>query len=71
MGLFSSVVRFFTGGSGGSAGDKTLQCQQCRRPFQFEAGEQVFFREKGFTEPKRCPTCRKQKKSGRRFGRRR
>jgi len=69
MGLLAFVSRLFSpSGSNGSAGDVTLQCIQCRKDFIFEAGEQAFYREKGFSEPKRCPTCRKQNKFG---GRRR
>ena len=42
------------------AGDKLLNCEDCGNQFVFDAGEQIFFKEKGFTEPKRCPTCRKK-----------
>ncbi len=41
-------------------GDKLLVCEDCGSKFVFDAGEQIFFKEKGFTEPKRCPTCRKK-----------
>lgn len=41
-------------------GDKLLVCEDCNSQFVFDAGEQAFFKEKGFTEPKRCPTCRKK-----------
>ena len=39
--------------------DKTLTCVECGADFTFEAGEQEYFAQKGFTnEPRRCPTCR-------------
>ena len=44
-------------------GDRTLVCIDCSNEFIFDAGEQVFFKAKGFTDPKRCPTCRKKVKS--------
>lgn len=43
--------------------DKTLQCRDCGNDFVFTAGEQKFFKEKGFTEPVRCPKCRRAKKA--------
>lgn len=43
--------------------DKTLTCVQCQSAFIFSAGEQEFYEQKGFQEPKRCPDCRKQKKA--------
>ena len=37
--------------------DKTLTCVECGADFTFEAGEQEYFAQKGFTnEPRRCPT---------------
>ncbi len=44
-------------------GDRTLVCIDCSDQFIFDAGEQLFFKTKGFTDPKRCPTCRKKVKS--------
>ena len=39
--------------------DKELQCKDCGQKFQFSAGEQEFFAQKGFqNEPSRCPDCR-------------
>ena len=40
-------------------GDRFLHCQDCGVKFVFDAGEQRFFKTKGFTDPKRCPKCRK------------
>ena len=46
--------------------DKTLKCKDCGKDFVFTAGEQEFYKEKGFTnEPVRCPECRKARKAER------
>jgi CxxC-x17-CxxC domain-containing protein len=46
--------------------DKSLQCSDCRAAFTFSAGEQEFFQSKGYTsEPKRCPSCRQDRKAER------
>lgn len=42
--------------------DKELSCVDCGKPFTFTAKEQDFFAKKGFTNPKRCPECRRLKK---------
>ncbi len=43
--------------------DKTLECVECSTTFTFDASEQEFYANKGFTnEPKRCPTCRQNRK---------
>src|SRR2546423_1703576 len=44
-------------------GDRMLACEDCNEKFVFDAGEQRFFKEKGFTDPKRCPRCRKKVRS--------
>ena len=47
--------------------DKTLVCQDCGPEFVFTAGEQAFYKEKGFdNEPKRCKACRDKRKTQRR-----
>jgi hypothetical protein len=52
-------------------GDRLLPCDDCRQDFVFDVGEQRFFKEKGFTDPKRCPKCRRKVRSRmRRRGRR-
>ena len=38
--------------------DKQLVCRDCQSDFTWTAGEQRFYREHGFTQPKRCPSCR-------------
>ncbi len=45
--------------------DKTLTCADCSQAFTFTASEQDFFAERGFTEPRRCPTCRANRKASR------
>ncbi len=43
-----------------SLDDKLIQCADCKTTFTFTAGEQEFYRAKGFTnEPRRCPSCRR------------
>lgn len=43
--------------------DKKLTCVDCGAEFIFTAGEQEFYKEKGFdNEPKRCLSCRKARK---------
>lgn len=47
--------------------DKTLICVDCGAEFVFTAGEQEFYKEKGFdNEPKRCKACRDKKKAQKR-----
>ncbi len=49
--------------------ERTLTCQNCGQPFAFTAEDQAFHAEKGFTnEPKRCPTCRADRRSERDSG---
>ncbi len=50
--------------------DKKMVCKDCGNEFVFTAGEQQFYKEKGFTnEPSRCPDCRRANKEKRRsFG---
>lgn len=45
--------------------DKILECKDCGIEFIFTEGEQAFYQEKGFTEPRRCPECRKVMKRNR------
>jgi CxxC-x17-CxxC domain-containing protein len=49
-----------------SYADRTLVCRDCGGEFVFTAGEQEFFASRGLmNEPKRCPTCRSQRKQER------
>jgi len=45
--------------------DKVLACADCRQEFTFTAGEQEFYASRGFTEPRRCPSCRSSRKAAR------
>jgi CxxC-x17-CxxC domain-containing protein len=46
--------------------EKSLQCADCGKTFPFTVEEQEFFASKGYTnEPKRCPTCRQNRRSER------
>ncbi|TAK28192.1 MAG: zinc-binding protein [Chloroflexota bacterium] len=46
--------------------DRTLKCRECGSSFVFTAGEQGFYAEKGLmNEPKRCPSCRMQRRQER------
>ncbi len=43
--------------------DKVIKCRDCGEEFVFTAGEQAFYRERGFQhEPTRCRRCRDAKK---------
>ena len=45
--------------------DKTLTCQDCNTSFTFTADDQQYHAEKGYSnEPKRCPSCRSNRRSG-------
>ncbi|HET7521226.1 MAG TPA: zinc-ribbon domain containing protein [Candidatus Limnocylindria bacterium] len=44
--------------------DQVLTCADCGIDFVFSASEQEFFAQKGFTSaPKRCPSCRAQRRA--------
>ena len=45
--------------------DQTLTCRDCGQAFTFTEGEQAFYRERGYTEPQRCPSCRAARKAQR------
>jgi CxxC-x17-CxxC domain-containing protein len=45
--------------------DKTLTCSDCSMEFSFSEREQEFYSEKGFSEPRRCPSCRQSRKAAR------
>lgn len=49
--------------------DKTLICQECQQEFVFSTGEQEYFEKRGFSEPKRCASCRRKRRQY--FGNRR
>src|SRR4051794_41207210 len=45
--------------------DKTLTCADCGQAFTFTASEQDFYAQRGFTEPRRCASCRASRKAAR------
>lgn len=46
--------------------DRSMACVDCGQEFNFTAGEQEFYAQRGFTEsPKRCPSCRQIRKAQR------
>jgi CxxC-x17-CxxC domain-containing protein len=45
--------------------DKNLTCGDCGMEFSFTEREQAFYAEKGFSEPRRCPSCRQSRKAAR------
>jgi hypothetical protein len=52
--------------------DKQLTCQDCGTSFTFNAEDQAYHAEKGYTnEPKRCPSCRTAQRAGGGSGRQR
>lgn len=46
--------------------DKNVTCEECGTEFIFTAGEQEFYNEKGFQQPKKCKTCRDAAKAAKR-----
>ncbi|MBX6342510.1 MAG: zinc-ribbon domain containing protein [Thermomicrobiaceae bacterium] len=48
-----------------SVGDKILTCRDCGTSFVFTAGEQIFYAERGFAQPARCPSCRAARRQAR------
>ena len=45
--------------------DRTLTCAQCGQEFVFSAEDQQFHAERGYQDPKRCPTCRAERRASR------
>ncbi len=77
MGIMTFIGKLFGKGKSGngnkssSGGTQTLDgmelmCVECKKPFLFESGEQKFYQQRGLTPPKRCTSCRRQKKRSRR-----
>ena len=44
--------------------DRTLSCAECNSEFVFSADDQEFHSERGYQDPKRCPSCRQAKRAG-------
>ena len=38
--------------------DRTIKCKKCGKEFVFSAGEQKFYKERGFYPPSMCKDCR-------------
>jgi hypothetical protein len=36
-----------------------ITCKECNTDFKFTYGEQMFFKEQGWEDPRRCVPCRK------------
>ncbi len=44
--------------------DKNLTCVECQTTFVFSADDQSFHAQKGYTDPKRCTSCRAARRNG-------
>jgi CxxC-x17-CxxC domain-containing protein len=45
--------------------DRTLTCAQCGNEFTFSADDQQFHASRGYQDPKRCPSCRAERRASR------
>jgi len=45
--------------------DKVMSCADCGQEFTFTASEQQFYADRGFSEPRRCSSCRASRKAAR------
>ena len=45
--------------------DRTLTCSDCSQEFTFTASEQEFYADRGFSDPRRCSSCRATRKAQR------
>jgi CxxC-x17-CxxC domain-containing protein len=45
--------------------DKVLTCADCGQEFSFTGSEQEFYAQRGFSEPRRCSSCRASRKAAR------
>jgi CxxC-x17-CxxC domain-containing protein len=48
--------------------DKVLTCADCGQEFSFTSSEQEFYAGRGFSDPRRCSSCRAARKSQRNGG---
>lgn len=44
--------------------DRTLTCTQCGNQFTFSADDQEYHAGRGYQDPKRCPSCRAERRAG-------
>jgi hypothetical protein len=50
-------------GAQADGADQQLMCADCRQEFTWSAGEQEYYKQKGFEPPRRCKPCREAKKA--------
>ena len=43
--------------------DRSLTCVQCGNEFTFSADDQQYHAERGYQDPKRCPSCRAERRN--------
>ncbi|GAC1633467.1 MAG: zinc-ribbon domain containing protein [Chloroflexota bacterium] len=43
--------------------DRSLSCVQCGNEFTFTADDQAFHAGRGYQDPKRCPSCRAERRN--------
>jgi CxxC-x17-CxxC domain-containing protein len=44
--------------------DRNLTCVECSSEFVFSADDQEFHAQRGYQDPKRCPSCRQARRGG-------
>ncbi len=44
--------------------DRNLTCVECNSEFVFGADDQDFHAQRGYEDPKRCPSCRQARRGG-------
>lgn len=45
--------------------DRVITCADCGQEFVFSASDQEFYAGRGFTDPRRCPSCRASRRAAR------
>jgi len=48
--------------------DRNLTCVECGSEFVFSADDQQFHAERGYQDPKRCPSCRQARRGSGGYG---
>ena len=43
--------------------DRNIACVECGQEFVFSADDQQYHSERGYSDPKRCPSCRAARRS--------
>jgi CxxC-x17-CxxC domain-containing protein len=43
--------------------DRSITCAECGQAFIFTADDQRYHLEKGYSDPKRCPSCRRSRRA--------